>query len=716
MKRRKSLWGVLFLFVISILSFGAGITVCADVSDDPEYISDRPVLGKMDKDDFETFAEWEEYLNENPEQMIMTLGASEPDEHIQLRAEEVITVPRLVNDANNGKRVVQQIAFDDAGKYIYITQRVNVYTDKYKAVYEDKLAAAQLLDETATVNKNISTILYRCTYNEAKNKATVKDYMVIEGGGHGQTLEYYEHNGKPYFLITLVANEVYENSWGLRIGRLQYKPGTVINTMVDWDTGEEDIDVVHFKDLSYANKTGEYFGNIKRVDAALTNDRTKISFWVQNNNNDIQYSVYDAKALNKMWDAKEKATDKAISCYKNTALRKACITSFAQYGANRVLPNLSNQGTEIDNDLNMFIIGGNYNRDSLVPEVPQIGMIGTNEDGTRNFEKLISISNKEFGEYTEVEGMKLTHEGIYFTIADHSSEYGRYAKHIMFISYEQIDMQVKHTNSEVRNAKEATFTEDGYTGDIYCTDCGEIINTGVVIPKIKEFTYNNLKYKITNVGTNPTVACAGIVKNKTEVVIPEKVTYKDVTFKVTSVAAQAFRENSKIKKVTIGKNVKTIEKLAFYKMPKLTTVLGGANVKTIGQSAFSRSAKITKVALGSKVQKISDYAFYQNTKLKTVGFGSGVVSVGKRAFYYCGKLNNVKFGTKLKTIGERAFYKCSGLKKMTISSKLLTSKRIGSKAFSGIYNKAQINVNNSKKKAYKTLFRQKGIGKNVKVY
>jgi len=38
-----------------------------------------------------------------------------------------------------------------------------------------------------------------------------------------------------------------------------------------------------------------------------------------------------------------------------------------------------------------------------------------------------------------------------------------------------------HKNTEIRDAKEATCCEDGYTGDTYCKDCGEKIATGSVI-------------------------------------------------------------------------------------------------------------------------------------------------------------------------------------------------------------------------------------------
>jgi len=43
-----------------------------------------------------------------------------------------------------------------------------------------------------------------------------------------------------------------------------------------------------------------------------------------------------------------------------------------------------------------------------------------------------------------------------------------------------------HVNTEVRDAKEATCGEDGYTGDTYCKDCGAKVKDGEVIPATGE--------------------------------------------------------------------------------------------------------------------------------------------------------------------------------------------------------------------------------------
>ena len=47
----------------------------------------------------------------------------------------------------------------------------------------------------------------------------------------------------------------------------------------------------------------------------------------------------------------------------------------------------------------------------------------------------------------------------------------------------QVVVPAKGHTEEIRNAKEATLTEDGYTGDTYCAECGILIKKGEVIPK-----------------------------------------------------------------------------------------------------------------------------------------------------------------------------------------------------------------------------------------
>lgn len=105
------------------------------------------------------------------------------------------------------------------------------------------------------------------------------------------------------------------------------------------------------------------------------------------------------------------------------------------------------------------------------------------------------------------------------------------------------------------------------------------------------YAINNVKYKITKTGSNAAVTAeAPKSKTKTSAVIANTVKINGNTYKVTQISANAFKECKKLKKVTIGTNVKKIGAKAFY---------GCKNLKTI--TIKSASLKASKV--GSKAWK-----------------------------------------------------------------------------------------------------------------
>lgn len=90
--------------------------------------------------------------------------------------------------------------------------------------------------------------------------------------------------------------------------------------------------------------------------------------------------------------------------------------------------------------------------------------------------------------------------------------------------------------------------------------------------------------------------------------IPDTVTIDKVTYKVTSIAANAFKNNKKLKKVVIGKNVTKIGKKAFYgcsKLKKITVKTTKLTKKNVGRQAFKGIHK--KAAFKVPKKKISSY-------------------------------------------------------------------------------------------------------------
>ena len=123
-----------------------------------------------------------------------------------------------------------------------------------------------------------------------------------------------------------------------------------------------------------------------------------------------------------------------------------------------------------------------------------------------------------------------------------------------------------------------------------------------------KLTAKGVSYQVTNAtGKNPTVAYAGSKKQKASVTIPATVTINNVTYKVTSIAANAFKNNKKLKKVVIGKNITKIGKKAFYgcsKLKNITVKTTKLTKKNVGSQAFKG---IHKKATFKVSKKISSY-------------------------------------------------------------------------------------------------------------
>ncbi len=123
-----------------------------------------------------------------------------------------------------------------------------------------------------------------------------------------------------------------------------------------------------------------------------------------------------------------------------------------------------------------------------------------------------------------------------------------------------------------------------------------------------KFTSGGLSFKVTKASKNAfeVQVLKSTKKTLKKLTIPGTVKYNKQTFKVTSVGANAFKNNSKLKTVTIGKNVKFVGKKAFYGCKKLKTVsMNGSKAKTIGTDAFSDTSDNIVFTVNKKT--VDDY-------------------------------------------------------------------------------------------------------------
>ena len=109
-------------------------------------------------------------------------------------------------------------------------------------------------------------------------------------------------------------------------------------------------------------------------------------------------------------------------------------------------------------------------------------------------------------------------------------------------------------------------------------------------------------YKVTSAnGKTPAVQYIAPKSGvKGTVTVPFEVTIDGVTYKVTSIADNAFKGNKKLKKVVVGSNITSIGKNAFAGCTSLTSITIGKNVKKIGKNAFTGCKKLKSITIKTK--------------------------------------------------------------------------------------------------------------------
>ena len=310
----------------------------------------------------------------------------------------------------------------------------------------------------------------------------------------------------------------------------------------------------------------------------------------------------------------------------------------------------------------------------------------------------------------------------------------------------------EHVNKITKFAKEASCKSEGYTGDVYCRDCGILIEEGKVIPKTEHAwndgeittpstcTIEGIKtYTCTSCGTTKTEAIAATGHGATEIRNKKDATttsegYTGDTY--CTICNQKISAGKKIAKLTPqtatpGKTIKDkstngvykvlqdgvsveftkpVYKKASVRIPDTIKVNGiTCKVTGISANAFKNNKSLKSVTLGRNVTVIGTNAFYGCKKLSKVNDGNGIVKIGHRAFANCSSLSKITIPGSVRSVGKQAFCNCKKLRSITIKTSTLSGKTVGSKAFAGTYKKPTVKVPAKQLKAYKKLLKARGM-------
>lgn len=194
----------------------------------------------------------------------------------------------------------------------------------------------------------------------------------------------------------------------------------------------------------------------------------------------------------------------------------------------------------------------------------------------------------------------------------------------------KVDLKVGYNTIKIQ-----VKAEDGKATSTYT------VKVTRAVPKNYKITISGKKYQVTNARSKKgTVAITGLSSKKAETLsVPNTVKIYGITYKVTSVGKNAFRELSKLKSAKVGDNVTTIGYGAFYKCPALKSVTLGKNVKSIGNHAFCRDVKLRTLTLnGTALTKVGEHVLYKAANL-TIKAPSSKVKTYKKLFTNKGTKN-----------------------------------------------------------------------------
>ncbi len=169
-------------------------------------------------------------------------------------------------------------------------------------------------------------------------------------------------------------------------------------------------------------------------------------------------------------------------------------------------------------------------------------------------------------------------------------------------------------------------------------------------------------------------AVDGYSGEETEVTVPSSA----AGIPVRVISEAAFRDDAKIRKITMPPTLFRIERYAFSGCRALDTVVLNDGLEVIGDWAFYQSA-VRVCDLPGSVSALGKYCFY-GTEIERVDIPANLSKAGKYCFYGCGRITHVVFPERFCEISERMFYNCTGLTEIVIPK---TVKTIGSYAFSG---------------------------------
>ena len=234
---------------------------------------------------------------------------------------------------------------------------------------------------------------------------------------------------------------------------------------------------------------------------------------------------------------------------------------------------------------------------------------------------------------------------------------------------------------------------DRYSGDANTTFDIALLKegSGNVFPSLekRDIVLNGIKYRL-----YPTKTAKVLKKNdySGDIVIPETVTYNNITYKITSLERGCFEGCWLLTSINLSSSITSLESGCFEGCWSLTSINLPSSITSLGDDCFSDCSSLTSINLPSSITSLGDGCFRDCSRLTSINLPSSITSLGSYCFRGCSRLTSINLPSSITSLGSYCFSGCSSLTSINLPSSITS---LGDDCFSDCSSLTGINLPSS---------------------
>ncbi|MCR4860021.1 MAG: leucine-rich repeat domain-containing protein [Bacteroidales bacterium] len=192
-----------------------------------------------------------------------------------------------------------------------------------------------------------------------------------------------------------------------------------------------------------------------------------------------------------------------------------------------------------------------------------------------------------------------------------------------------------------------------------------------------EYNFEVIVSRMTFVRLSP-VSGADIVRG--DIVLPATGEYDGVTYLVTQIREQAFRDYTGITSVKLPAGLSQIEKEAFAGCTSLVSINTPQPLSVIGDRAFDGCVALEAFSLDASISELGEAAFRNCVSLREMEFTPSFSEIPDELCLGCSGIEEITLPSTIMSVGDSAFEGCTGVRAISMDRSVQS---LGNRAFFG---------------------------------